>query len=174
MVIAIAQMDYEHVDDVVEVQKLSYREDLHEEGDIYVEKLKFYPKGSVVALHENRVVGYIVTFPWDDTVPQLNSTGLSMPEKITRYWLNDMAIAPTHRGQGVSKLILSKVAQIAREESVDVVSLVCISPESEKFWQKIGFSSTFHEPLAEETLAKYGDFVRHMGMLASTFCERFQ
>ena len=96
-------------DDLFLVNKLS--DEIHinypEGSEIFEERFNLYPDGCFVLQNQNCLVGYAISHPWIEfSIPPLNSFLNEIPDSCNTYYIHDIAIAPSERGQGFSKEIM--------------------------------------------------------------------
>ena len=84
---------------------------------------------TLVALHEDRVVGWI------------DAAQVIMIEVMPHCEINGLVIDEQYRGKGIGKMLIEKVRQWAKENGNDILSLHCNIKRTEAhlFYEHMGF-----------------------------------
>jgi GNAT superfamily N-acetyltransferase len=133
----------------------------HPEGKaVFCERLRLYPAGCfVLAAADGPVLGYVVSHPWHDAPPALDSPLGALPRIVTTYYIHDVALKAAARGGGAARAIITRLLAHARDRGWPNVSLVAVNG-SGGFWQALGFRPAAL-PGHDRKLASYGaDAVR--------------
>lgn len=109
-----------------------------EDAAVFAERLKLYPQGCWILEKDAAIVGYILSHPWHDTPPALNTLLKALPEKPTTYYIHDLALLPSARGSGAGAVIARQTLEQARQAGFTQASLVSVHG-SAPFWQRFGF-----------------------------------
>jgi GNAT superfamily N-acetyltransferase len=148
---------------VIEVQKKTFSTDLLEDLNVFQNRLSRFGQYFLVACDKQYVVGYVVAFPWALGDSPVNNQ--CFPEKLptpTCFYLHDIALLPSHQGQGIARLMLENIDENARELGFQSLSLVSVA-QSGKYWDRIGFSELPVSPEKRQMILKvYGDGARLM------------
>ncbi|MBA8900204.1 GNAT family N-acetyltransferase [Phyllobacterium sp. P30BS-XVII] len=131
--------------------------DFYEDDAVYLERMRLYGKGCfVLEGHNGELFGYAITHPWQlYTTPALNSLLGQIPDHPTTYYLHDIALMPASRGSGAAPRIVSILADQAKAEGLETMSLVSVN-NSVGFWQKQGFE-VVSRPELDAKLKSYSD-----------------
>ncbi|MFJ7355503.1 GNAT family N-acetyltransferase [Phyllobacterium sp. NPDC097923] len=131
--------------------------DFFEDDAIYLERMRLYGKGCFVLEGQGgELFGYAITHPWQlFATPALNSLLERLPDHPTTYYLHDIALLPASRGSGAAPRIVSILADQARAEGLETMSLVSVN-NSAGFWQKQGFA-VVQRPELDTKLKSYSD-----------------
>lgn len=131
--------------------------DFYEDDAVYLERMRLYGKGCFVLEGKSGALfGYAVTHPWQlYTTPALNSLLGQIPDQPTTYYLHDIALMPASRGSGAAPRIVAILADQARAEGLETMSLVSVN-NSVGFWQKQGFE-VMKRPELDAKLKSYSD-----------------
>ena len=149
--------------DLPEIKALSDRvhPGLPEDIGIFAERLRLYPKGTLVCRESGRLIGYAITHPWiRDEVPPLNAIVGKIPGRPDTYYLHDIALDDAARGQGLGSQAIALLKEHARREGYRTINLVAVNA-SHAFWQRHGFGTKDVDGLAQK-LATYGIGARYM------------
>ena len=111
--------------------------DLYEELSIFYERLALCPEGCFV-LEEVTIGGYAISHPFTRESPPLNTLLHQLPE-ATCWYIHDVAILPSFRGNGATSAIVSRMEKIALIHERPEMTLTSVSG-STMFWSRIGFS----------------------------------
>lgn len=107
--------------------------------DVYAERLALYPAGCLVWADADRVSGLLVTHPWKaGPAPRLGELLGKIPDSPDRYYLHDVALLPTARGQGAGRTAVALVDALARRAGMSIVTLVAVNG-ADRFWASQGF-----------------------------------
>jgi GNAT superfamily N-acetyltransferase len=134
-------------DDIPAVYALSRRvhTDHPEREAVLAEKLTLFPAGCFVleadgAGHGGRIVGYAFSHPWvKDSVPSLDTFLTALPDQPTMYFIHDVTLDESMRGQGHAAKIVPVLVDAARGCGLTHMMLVAVNG-AEVFWQSFGFS----------------------------------
>lgn len=123
--------------DLPEVERVAYPiyyPFLWEPMDAFVKKVELYPEGCFVAIHDDKIIGYLYSHPWkfDSFVPL--AAVIELPPDPDCYYIHDLAVDVNYRSLGVGKLLAEK----AFETGYDRIKLVSVL-NSHNFWGKLGF-----------------------------------
>lgn len=111
---------------------------LYEHSEVFQERMTL-TVGSYVLLHQDRIVGYLISHPYTrDNYPDLNTLIHRIPENPDTWYIHDLAILPEFRGRGMVRPILTQVKELALSKGIKEMSLVSVYG-TEKFWTKMGF-----------------------------------
>ncbi len=112
---------------------------LHEDMDVFIERLSLSPEGCYV-LQDKTIVGYCISHPYlKNESPTLNTLIQKLPETPDCWYIHDMAILPEYRGKGAATCLLAKIKHLAVKHGINEVSLTSVN-NSESFWIHCGFS----------------------------------
>lgn len=108
-------------------------------------------------------MGYLFTLPlvWDETLSVPNLADTAAPDlsgaQPNCLYLHDLAVAPQHRGRGISRLLFDTAQALARNRQLNHMALVAVQ-DSAPFWLSLGFTpmATPH-PQIQTKLASYGE-----------------
>ena len=125
--------------------------DFYEELSIFYERLALCPEGCFV-LEELTIGGYAISHPFRRESPPLNTLIKEIPV-ATCWYIHDVALLPSFRGNRATSAIVSKMEELARSQGLQEMTLTSVSG-SHTFWNRIGFSvdpsvscSTYDESL---------------------------
>jgi GNAT superfamily N-acetyltransferase len=143
--------DLSTLDDIAEAVHPSHPEDT----TVFAERLRLYPEGCHVLERDRAIAGYVISHPWSGAPPALNTLINELPPAPTTYYVHDLALLPSARGNGAGAAIVGRLIDHARQTGCATVSLVAVNG-SAPFWHKLGFIRTTEESLREK-LKGYGD-----------------
>lgn len=129
--------------------------DYPEDTAIFAERLRLAPEGCLVLEHEGKLSGYLISHPWRGLVcPPLNTLLETLPQPADRWYLHDIALAPTVRGGGHARTAVEHARGLARQNGLCWLTLTSTGP-ARTFWLAQGFVE--EQPTAEERaiLASY-------------------
>lgn len=110
--------------------------ELYEDLSIFYERLALCPEGCFV-LEEVTIGGYAISHPFTRESPPLNTLIKEIPE-ATCWYIHDVAMLPSFRGNGATSAIVSKMEELARSQGLQEMTLTSVSG-SHTFWSRLGF-----------------------------------
>ncbi|GAB1318152.1 hypothetical protein MFIFM68171_08362 [Madurella fahalii] len=148
-------MTPEDAQDVLSVANLVHT-GLPERGEVFAERAKLFPEGSLVLVENNEVCGYGVSHPIRSGQPPALDTLLGeIAPDADQYYIHDVAILPKHRGRGFATQCIWKLLAVAERYTYSTSCLVSVYGTS-SFWAGFGFDSGLVDPALEEKLRGYG------------------
>lgn len=134
---------------------------LPERVEVLAERLRLYPPGCHVLPDGEALAGYLLSHPWHaGAPPALDSFLAALPAEPGTYFIHDLALHPSHHGQGAAGAILRPVlAAPACRLGAELVAVNRSAP----FWRHHGFRPSLPPGMAEK-LRDYGPdalFMRH-------------
>ena len=94
-------------------------------------------------------------------MPALDSLLGSMPVTPTTYYVHDLTLDASLRGQGQGRAIVPLLFEAAQSLGLSHLSLVAVNRRG-PFWQAAGFSCSADEALQAAARAKYDSDAVHM------------
>ena len=111
----------------------------YEEPAVFLERLRLFPRGAWLLEREERAMGYALSHPWgDEELPSLNSLLGSLPEKVTTYYIHDLALLPAARRTPAAAELVGSLTTLAHSLGYPSMTLVAVNGSSH-FWEKHGF-----------------------------------
>lgn len=121
-------------------------QDFYEDISIFYERLALSPEGCFVL--EDAIIkscpigscaigGYAISHPFTRDSPQLNTLLQEIPES-TCWYIHDVVLLPSFRGNGATSAIVSRMEEIARNQGLHEMTLTSVSG-SHTFWNRLGF-----------------------------------
>ena len=136
-----------------------------ERAEVLAEKFRLYPRGCFVLTPGQGICGYCFSHPWTrGTVPALDGFLEALPVAPTTYYVHDLTIDETVRGQGQGRAVVSLLLEVARSAGLNHLSLVAVNRRG-PFWQAAGFARSADEALQVAARAKYDAGAVHMERL---------
>ena len=130
---------HENLNEILELQKLSYRKEYWETKETFETMLNVYPKGCRVVFVDSKAVGYLFFHPsLEGKIQKLNYTSLKLTGKEDCMYLHDLSIHPDYRGKGITKFLLNYLNESTKEEGLHKQMLISVQ-DSVLFWEKNGF-----------------------------------
>lgn len=147
------------LDAVVAMAAVCYP-DHPEDRAVFAERLALFPQGCLVLDGGDGPEGYVLSYPWHaDAAPALNALVGAMPPDAETYYLHDLAILPSGRGQGHPRSALAWLSDGPARE-FPAISLVSVNG-TVPFWQAHGFELRDPPGMAAK-LASYGADARFL------------
>lgn len=147
------------------VLTLSGKEDINEallqyELNFMRDDVYFSYKNVFVARYKGKISGCILYFNGEDE-STFNSITKRQPEmenesEADEIYIDSLAVLPECRGQGIAKLLISRVIEEARQKGVKKIALLADrkKPYLKKMYQKSGFSVTSEVKLLNDHYEK--------------------
>lgn len=124
--------------------------DYPEDNEIFTERLALAPGGCWVLSGADGIMGYMLSHPWRGSVsPRLNTLLGRLPVPADRWYIHDLALAQTARGQGAAQKAITLAEHAARQYGLPLLSLTS-TRYAQNFWRKQGFKP---EAISEEERA---------------------
>jgi ribosomal protein S18 acetylase RimI-like enzyme len=144
--------DLSTVDDIAEAVH-----PLHPENTtVFAERLRLYPEGCHVLESSRVIAGYVISHPWSGDPPALDTLVNALPAAPATYYIHDLALLPSARGNDAGATIIGRLIDHARQAGFATVSLVAVNG-SEPFWHKLGFIRAADESLHKKLRSYGGD-----------------
>ena len=138
------------------------RSDVKPRAEVLAEKFRLFPAGCFVLETSDGIAGYCFSHPWvRGAVPALDSLLGSMPVTPTTYYVHDLTLDASLRGQGQGRAIVPLLFEAAQSLGLSHLSLVAVNRRG-PFWQAAGFSCSADEALQAAARAKYDSDAVHM------------
>jgi GNAT superfamily N-acetyltransferase len=133
-----------------------------ERPEVLDEKFRLHPLGCFVLAAGKSISGYCFSHPWTrGAVPALDTFLGRLPERPTTYYVHDLTLDETLRGQGFGRAIVPMLFECARFLGIPHLSLVAVNRRG-PFWQAAGFAPNADEALRAAVREKYGEGAVHM------------
>lgn len=154
MTFVVRKASIEDVDDVLQIQRSSYSDELIEDKKIF-ETIINCGCSYLAVNTDGEAVGYLLTHSIEDICvpPSLHDIEtLTFDASSREYWhIHDMTVIPKYRNQGIAKAMLNMF--IVDFSDVKEISLVSINDQSHLFWGRYGFVEVNCD---DKILASYG------------------
>src|SRR5258707_646663 len=86
-----------------------------ERAEVLAEKYRLYPSGCFVLQAGSIIAGYCFSHPWTrGTVPALDGLLGALPASPTTYYVHDLTLDETLRGQGQGRAVVPLLFEVAR------------------------------------------------------------
>lgn len=154
------------IDEVLRIQALAYAQSalLLEDEHFFLNRLRLSPQTCWVADASERLLGYLVSYPWTRQLPPaLNQPLEALPVRADSWFLHDCAIDPEAQGQGVASRLLRHARQYAADLGLEHASLVSLGSAC-GYWRKQGYRSigSDDDEVLKDKLDEYGQGARYM------------
>jgi len=155
--IQISRMEEKDLNAIKEIQKELFTSKLQEDVSIQRRKYKLFPDGCWVVKIEDKIIGYLISHPWQLSCPPMLGTYIeNLPDSPDCLYLHDIGVLTRIAGKGVGYEIVMKYQQFARQNGYTVISGVSVMGTLD-YWKRYGFIET---PLYPE---KYQSLIEHYG-----------
>lgn len=157
------------VDGILDAQAQAYPEFLLESASFFLNRLALAPGYCWVAqpAEGKDLLGYLVSYPWDDGLPPaLDVTLTALPTGADHWFVHDCAVVPAAQGLGVGQALLRAAASAAQESGMRRASLVSLA-SAVGYWLRHGYGPAVPSCDAMpaelvEKLAGYGSGARYL------------
>ena len=115
-------------------------QDLYEDISIFYERLALCPEGCFVldaTIKSCPIGGYVLSHPFTRNSPPLNTLIKEIPV-ATCWYIHDVALLPSFRGNGSTSAIVLRMEDIARSQGLLEMTLTSVN-NSHTFWIRLGF-----------------------------------
>lgn len=129
--------------------------DYPENHEIFIERLTLAPEGCYVLAGPKGVAGYMLSHPWRGTLtPALNTLLHRLPTPADRWYIHDLVVCASLRGQGFAQHAIALAEQTARARKLPCLTLVS-TRHALGFWHKQRFTPETIPPAEHAILATY-------------------
>ena len=126
-----------------------------ESGAVPAERLRLFPAGCLVLDRGEAIEGYVVSHPWTAFDPPKLDTLLGrLPSPAGTYYIHDLALLASARGQGHADAVVGELLTLAERSSLPSVSLVAVN-HSAPFWTRHGFAAVDADAALAAALRSY-------------------
>ena len=120
----------------------AYLPSLHESAEAFTRLIEIYPDGAFGGFDEDGLCGYAFGVPLKaGTTLELQSPLAAVPADADTFYIHDVAVAARCRGEGVGRILASRLVELARARGFRQSELVSVQG-SAPFWEKFGFRET--------------------------------
>ncbi|KAK4114705.1 acyl-CoA N-acyltransferase [Canariomyces notabilis] len=129
--------------------------ELPESEDVFAERVKLFPEGCLVLVNGEHICGYAISHPIrNGQPPALDSMLGTIASDADQYYIHDVSILPTLRGNGLASACINKLLEVG-----DKYSTTCLISVygTAKFWRRFGFMPGPLNPVLSEKLRGYGE-----------------
>jgi GNAT superfamily N-acetyltransferase len=138
------------------LQLKAFAPHFHESLESFAAKLAFYPKGAWVAAEGAEILGYLFSHPWRFGIPvPLNVREFPTNLSPDCYYLHEITVAASHRGQGLAAAFIAKGESLAKDLGLSRLAMISVQG-SRDIWEKFGYTLTIPAPAHQEKLQIYG------------------
>jgi ribosomal protein S18 acetylase RimI-like enzyme len=134
---------------------------LSERPEVFAEKLRLFPQGSMALVDAAGIAGYGLCHPWRlNDIPPLDSFLVALPRDADCMFIHDVAVLPRARGRRAADAYVEHVCKLARERGLGSLALASVN-RTGPLWESFGFMIGGQASLAEK-LKSYGDGAIYM------------
>ncbi|MDI2091584.1 GNAT family N-acetyltransferase [Commensalibacter oyaizuii] len=147
---------------ILQIQDSCYFEIEPESKEAMASKIITSPDTCFIAKDQHSIKGYLLALPSIlGKPPQLHMETQELETNPNCLYLHDMAIDPSARGLGISKLLFQKFINTAHQKRLHHACLISIQ-NSVSFWQQYGFAVVEPDTYLQSKLESYGDNAVYM------------
>jgi GNAT superfamily N-acetyltransferase len=136
--IFICRLSEIHIQEMMDIQKICFREAYCENVFVYDALVKVFPDGAWGAFYNDRMIGYIFFHPYKDKTAKPLNSELLLTGKENCMYLHEIAILPQYRAQGIPSRLIYEFDKVSGQYRMNCQSLVSVQ-NSMEFWKKKGF-----------------------------------
>ena len=160
--INIRQMKLSDLPSIMLVQAASYSDIIPESANSMLAKLLASPSTCFVAIQNDKVIGYLISLPWEfSNPPALNMQYCTLPSHPDCLYLHDLAIDPTTRKSGAAPALVKTFLNKLAELGFNRASLIAIQ-NSASYWRRYGFEIVEAPEELNEKITSYGEDTFYM------------
>ncbi|HQZ12307.1 MAG TPA: GNAT family N-acetyltransferase [Devosia sp.] len=111
----------------------------YEAPEILAERQSLYRNGCYLLEIGEKPAGYVLSHPWRDTPPALNTPLGELPADASTYYLHDLALLPVARRVGAAGRIVEALIKHATAQGFASMTLIAVNG-SQSFWERHGFA----------------------------------
>ena len=134
----ISPLSLADVEQLMQVQRLCYSDDLVESASLMTSRLTAFPDTCWGYFVERQMAGYLLAYP--SIIGRISALSAPFPDynNCDCLYLHDMAISSEFRGRSLASALLDFAKQQAKHQGLSVLALVAVQG-AEIFWLKHGF-----------------------------------
>ncbi len=133
----IRQLRYNEIETASKLGDKIYP-DFHESLACFQSKFNIYPQGCFGYFENNKLVGYAIGHPWNNTPVLLNSTLYNLPSNPGFFYIHDVAVTPEFRKKNFGRELVETLFEEGIRSKFTKFSLIAVN-DSELFWRAFGF-----------------------------------
>jgi GNAT superfamily N-acetyltransferase len=127
------------IDAIMQIQSACYPASLLEDAVHLAAKHLQSPSSCWVAVHQDEVLAYLLTHPWDsDLPPDINTPLPPVSPHSPIHYIHDLAVHPKAQGLGLARQLLDAALLWSKQQDFTHLRLIAIAG-AEPFWLKQGF-----------------------------------
>ncbi|WP_210405323.1 GNAT family N-acetyltransferase [Limnobaculum zhutongyuii] len=158
----IRSMNPSDLDAILDIQASVYSSDILESPEFFENRLELSAETCWVAATPDRLLGYLISYPWIRTFPpSLDGMLNNLPVEADSWFVHDCAISPLAQGLGVGKTLFTSAKENALEQGFQHTSLVSLA-QANSYWRSQGYLPVDQTPQLSEKLAAYGENACYM------------
>lgn len=140
-ILSYRQLEIPDLDEVMRIENNAFPEvDMQELPESVAAKIKGYPAGTAGAFAGEIMLGYCIGHPWlsGNPVP-LGMTELTLPHDANIWYMHDVCVIDTSRGQGIGEELLKLQKARAIVDGFSMIEAVSVQG-AETYWVQQGFT----------------------------------
>jgi len=161
-VIDIRPMEVGDIPAILKIQAVCYPEETHESNESLHAKFNASQSTCLIACLEGRVVGYLISVPWElSNPPTLHAETCQLPLSPNCLYLHDLAVTPDARRYGAGRALMDAFLARLRDFGFGRASLIAVH-DAVSYWERYGFRVVpLPEPM-NARLSTYGESAVYM------------
>lgn len=151
----IRPLSISDIPDIYDIADGWYPRELTETKESIISKINIYPQGCLGIEVNNRLVGYLLSYPHSGNSPKLSNI-IKDPLGNEYYWIHDMCILRDHTFNGWGTKLFHTIKKNCLELKINKIKLISVG-SSPSYWKHLGFKEKefypeYHGNLMERTI----------------------
>lgn len=135
---------------------------LPERPEVFAEKIRLCPEGSLVLLAGDKIVGYGISHPWQlHQIPPLDAFLERLPRDADCLYVHDVVVLPEFRGKLATASYIDEISRLAKATHIRALALVSVY-DTHPLWGRFGFRVVTPDAELSAKLRSYGDTAKYM------------
>jgi GNAT superfamily N-acetyltransferase len=135
----VRNLVFEDLPSLLKLQEEAYIQELLETERAFQRKIEVFPDGCLCAEKEGQIHAYVMSHPWrGGEEVEIDARDLVIPDPPDCYYIHDLVVDQSCRGEGVAGLLVKRVFEVAGRNGLSRIVLVAVQ-NSEQFWGHYGF-----------------------------------
>lgn len=135
----VQEIEEKNWNGILGIQDEAYQEIGPEELDVLKSKQSASPETCFVCVSDQGdILGYLLAHPWHKTEPPKLFETLPNIENSESLYLHDMAVRSRSKGQGIGRLMMAELVNVAGLKGFKRITLVAVQ-RADSFWSSLNF-----------------------------------
>ena len=135
---------------------------LPERPEVFAEKVRLCPEGSLILVAGDKIVGYGISHPWKlHRIPPLDTFLEDLPNDADCIYVHDVVVLPEFRGKLATSSYVERISEWARAMRIGSLALVSVY-DTDRLWARFGFRVVPPDASLSAKLRSYGESAKYM------------